>query len=85
MRGLLECSSCLFWVHIPVDLLKPFMDIWVIVSNHLQITSEQGVVSNIKSDDCRIESNVGFGQMLSEDEGAFTLSKYLFHPIETVK
>lgn len=74
MCSFLECSASLLGAHIPIDVLKPFVNIGIIVPDHLEIASEESMVTDIESDDRRIESNVGFGQVLSENERSASFS-----------
>lgn len=74
MRCLLECSASLLRAHIPIDVLKPCVDIGIIMPDHLEIASEQSMISDIESDDRCVKSNIGFGQVLAKDEWPFTLS-----------
>lgn len=43
-------------------MLKPPMDIGIIVSDHLQITAEERVVAGVKPDDCCVSAEESSGE-----------------------
>ena len=51
MRRALESTPRLLLAFVPVDVKEPLVDIRVIVSDHLQIAAEKGVISDVKTDD----------------------------------
>lgn len=46
----LKCAARLFWTQIVVDVQEPLLDMRVVVSDHLQVAAEEGVVADVKAD-----------------------------------
>ena len=54
MGRLPESVPRFFRTHIPIEMLEPLMNVWIIISNHFEVAAEKGVVCCIKSDDRRV-------------------------------
>lgn len=62
---------------------QPPLHIWIIVSYHLQIALKQIMIRDIKPHDCRIEPNVSFGDMFTQEIRPSILSENALHSIKT--
>jgi hypothetical protein len=49
--GLFESATSFFQAYIPIDMLKPTMNIGIVVSDHLEVAAEKSVICYVKSDD----------------------------------
>ena len=51
MGGLLESTPSFLRTDIPINVLKPSMNVGIVVSDHLEITAKERVVADIEPDD----------------------------------
>lgn len=47
---------------VPVEILKVLVNTWVVVADHTNVATKDGVVRRIEASKRRIESNVGLAQ-----------------------
>jgi hypothetical protein len=59
---------CLFETRdIPIQVPQPFVDVRVIVSYHLKVSLEVLHIHRIKTNDGRVEADVGLCKLLAQD------------------
>src|SRR6478752_722750 len=59
--------------NIPVEVLEPLMNDWVVGANGSEVALEVANIHNIKSDDSSIRAYVNFGELLAKDIGSSIL------------
>lgn len=81
LRRLPERASSLLTLVI-VAMSQPLVQAGIIMPNHLEITSEHGVVCNVESDDGWEESDVCFCDMFAEEKWTFVVRQMVFDFVE---
>lgn len=75
-------TSVGFFTRVPVQISKPFMQSWIIVSNHFQIALEKREIRHVEPSECGIQSYIRFRDMISEQIGRLSGGKMR---LQTVK
>lgn len=61
------CGLAESWV-VPVQVLQPQVDVWVAFSDGGEVTLEVLDVNWVESDDGSVQSDVGLGDLVTDDE-----------------
>ena len=69
---------------VPVEVLHPFVDEWISVANGAVVALEVSKVDWVKAHNGGVETNVGFGKLVSVQVGA-SVRQHLLNAIERVK
>lgn len=74
-----------FEFFIPIQILHPFIECWITVSNCIQITFEMRNVNWIESNDGDEESNICFCDLITKEKWSRRSFDVSFHIIERIK
>ena len=82
MRRVFESAPICLCTCVPIQSPEPLMQVGIVIANHLQVALEQRIVRYIKASDSWIGPDIGFRDMVTEQEFGFLSSKMRFQTVK---
>jgi len=83
LLDMLEICRFLECLVLPVQILHPSIDVWVIVPDRSQVAIEKFHIDGVKPYDDGVQHDVGRGQPIRENVGLISLSDVGFDLVKT--